>query len=377
MKFLRSERYAAFLLLGAAILGVVLANSALGPALQALRDQHLPVPWLGLDLSVGHWVTDGLLAVFFFLAAIELRHELAHGELDSARKALVPTIAAVGGVIVPAAIFLLMVPDRELAKGWPIPTATDIAFALGALALVGRSLPSRIRALLLALAVIDDLIAILIIAFFFTDDLRPLPLIAAVPVVLLFGWLSKRARSAPIVVILIVLGIAAWVLVYLSGIHATIAGVALGLIMAGTSAGRTRHALEPWSNGIILPVFAFVAALVVLPTVGISELSPVFWAIIVALPIGKLIGITGGALVANRFASKRHRIPLGDILAVAGLGGIGFTVSLLMNELAYAKQAEVVVEGTLAVLVASVIAAIIGVILTAIRARHYRSIDAT
>jgi NhaA family Na+:H+ antiporter len=160
MKFLRSERYAAFLLLGAAILGVVLANSALGPALQALRDQHLPVPWLGLDLSVGHWVTDGLLAVFFFLAAIELNHELAHGELDSARKALVPTIAAVGGVIVPAAIFLLMVPDRELAKGWPIPTATDIAFALGALALVGRALPSRIRALLLALAVIDDLIAI-------------------------------------------------------------------------------------------------------------------------------------------------------------------------------------------------------------------------
>ena len=376
MKFLRSERYAAFLLLGAAILGVVLANSALGPALQGLRDQHLPVPWLGLDLSVGHWVTDGLLAVFFFLAAIELKHELAHGELDSARKALVPTIAAVGGVIVPAAIFLLMVPDRELAKGWPIPTATDIAFALGALALVGRALPSRIRALLLALAVIDDLIAILIIAFFFTDDLRPLPLIAAVPVVLLFGWLSRRAQSAPIVFMLILLGITAWVLVHLSGIHATIAGVALGLIMAGRSAGRTRHALEPWSNGIILPVFAFVAALVVLPTVGIGELSPVFWAIIVALPIGKLIGITGGALVANRLASKRHRIPLGDIIAIAGLGGIGFTVSLLMNELAYAKQAEVAVEGTLAVLVASVIAAVIGVILTAIRARHYRVIDA-
>ncbi len=376
MKFFRSERYAAFLLLGAAILGVILANSTLGPALQGLRDSHLPISWLGLDLSVGHWVTDGLLAIFFFLAAIELKHELAHGELDSARKALVPTIAAVGGVIAPVAIFLLMVPDRDLSKGWPIPTATDIAFALGALALVGRALPSRIRALLLALAVIDDLIAILIIAFFFTDDLRPLPLIAAVPVVLLFGWLSRRARSAPIAGLLIVLGIAAWVLVHLSGIHATIAGVALGLIMAGKSGGRTRHALEPWSNGIILPVFAFVAALVVLPSVGIGELSPVFWAIIVALPVGKLIGITGGALVANRFASKRQRIPLGDIVAVAGLGGIGFTVSLLMNELAYANQPEVAVEGTLAVLIASVIAAVIGVILTAIRARHYRSIDA-
>jgi NhaA family Na+:H+ antiporter len=376
MKFLRSERYAAFLLLGAAILGVILANSAFGPALQGLRDQHLPVPWLGLDLSVGHWVTDGLLAIFFFLAAIELKHELTHGELDSAKKALVPTIAAVGGVIVPAAIFLLMVPDRELSLGWPIPTATDIAFALGALALVGRALPSRIRALLLALAVIDDLIAILIIAFFFTDNLLPLPLIAAVPVILIFGWLSKRARSAPLVALLIVLGSAAWVLVYLSGIHATVAGVALGLIMAGKSAGRTRHALEPWSNGIILPVFAFVAALVVLPAVGIGELSPVFWAIIVALPIGKLIGITGGALIANWFASKRHRIPFGDIAAVGGLGGIGFTVSLLMNELAYAKNPGIVVEGTLAVLIASVIAAVIGVILTAIRARHYQLLDA-
>ena len=375
MKFLRSERYAAFLLLGAAILGVTLANSALGPGLQTLRDQHLPVPWLGLDLSVGHWVTDGLLAVFFFLAAIELKHELTHGELDSPRKALVPTIAAVGGVIAPAAIFLLMVPDPELSSGWPIPTATDIAFALGALALVGRALPSRIRALLLALAVIDDLIAILIIAFFFTDDLRPVPLLAAVPVILVFGWLSRHARSAPIVVVLIVLGIAAWVLAHLSGIHATIAGVALGLIMAGKSAGRTRHALEPWSNGIILPVFAFVAALVVLPSVGVRELSPVFWAIIVALPIGKLIGITGGALVANRLASKVQRIPLGDIIAVAGLGGIGFTVSLLMNELAYTQQKEVAVEGTLAILIASVLAAIIGVILTAIRARRYRLMD--
>ncbi|MES2094736.1 MAG: Na+/H+ antiporter NhaA [Actinomycetota bacterium] len=376
MRFLRSERYAAFLLLGAAILGVILANSALGPVIRGVRDQSLPVPWLGLDLSVGHWVTEGLLAIFFFLAAIELKHELAHGELDSARKALVPTIAAVGGVLVPAGIFLLMVPDRELSQGWPIPTATDIAFALGALALVGRSLPARIRALLLALAVIDDLIAILIIAFFFTSDLRPLPLLAAVPVILVFGWLSRRVRSAPIVATLIVLGMAAWVLVYLSGIHATIAGVALGLIMAGRSAGRTRHALEPWSNGIILPVFAFVAALVVLPSVGIGELSPVFWAIIVALPIGKLVGITGGALVANRLVSRRQRIPLGDVLAVAGLGGIGFTVSLLMNELAYAKQEEVAVEGTLAVLVASVLAAVVGVILTAIRARHYRRIDA-
>lgn len=373
MKILRSERYAAFLLLGAAVLGVVLANSPIGTGLQTLKAFHLPIPALGLDLSVGHWVTDGLLAVFFFLAAIELKHELTHGELDSVRKALMPTIAAVGGVIVPAVIFLVIVPASNLSEGWPIPTATDIAFALGALALVGRALPSKVRALLLALAVIDDLIAILIIAFFFTDDLRVLPLIGAVLVIALFGWLSRRPASRLLTVILIILGIAAWILVHLSGIHATIAGVALGLIMAGKPAMRSRHALEPWSNGLILPLFAFVAALVVLPAVGLGQLSPVFWAIIVALPVGKLIGITGGSLIANRLVEADQRMPIGDILAIAGLGGIGFTVSLLMNELAFAGQEEVAVEGTLAVLVASVIAAIIGVVLTAWRARHYRA----
>ncbi|HEY8914537.1 Na+/H+ antiporter NhaA [Lacisediminihabitans sp.] len=375
MKILRSERYAAFLLLGAAVLGVILANTAWGPALQNAKDFHLDIPWLGLNLTVGDWEKDGLLAVFFFIAAIELRHELAHGELNSARKALVPTVAAVGGVIVPAIIFLLFVRDPALSVGWPIPTATDIAFALGALALVGRALPSRVRALLLALAVIDDLIAIIIIAAFFTSDLQPIPLLVSVPVVLLFGWLSARARSAPIVALLIVLGIAAWVLVHLSGIHATIAGVALGLIMAGKSAGKARHALEPVSNGFILPVFAFAAALVALPAVGITELSPVFWAIVVALPVGKLIGITGGAVIASALAGRggQKGIPLGDIVAVAGLGGIGFTVSLLMNELAYAHDHEIAVQGTLAVLVASVIAAVIGVSLTAARSRHYRS----
>lgn len=375
--FFRSERYTAFLLVGAAIIGVLLANSFAGTAISAVRDFHLPVPFLGLNLSVGHWVTDGLLAIFFFLAAIELKHELTHGELDSARKALVPAAAAVGGVVVPALIFVFMVPSGDLARGWPIPTATDIAFALGALALAGRALPSRVRALLLALAVIDDLIAIIIIAFVFTSNLNLIPLLAAIPVILVFGWLSRRRRTAPMVAALIVLGVAAWVLVYLSGIHATIAGVSLGLIMASGSAARTRHALEPWSNGLILPVFAFVASFVVLPAVGLSELSPVFWAIIVALPVGKLIGITAGGLLASRLGSggaRAARIPVGDIVAVAGLGGIGFTVSLLMNELAFADHHETAVEGTLAILIASLIAAVIGVILVAVRARHYRAL---
>ena len=378
--FVRSERVAALLLVLAAVLGVTLANSAIGPGVLAIRDHHLDIPWLGLHLSVGHWITDGLLAIFFFLAAIELRHEFTHGELDSPRKALVPAIAAVGGVLAPALVYLCFVQDQPSVNGWPIPTATDIAFALGVFALAGRGLPSRIRALLLALAVIDDLIAILLIAIFFTRELHPIPLLLAVPVVLAFGILSSRVRRhgrfAPwMVSALIVLGIVAWVLGHLSGIHATIAGVALGLVMAPGIAGRARHTLEPWSNVLILPLFAFAAALVLIPSVGISELNPVFWGILFALPVGKLVGISVGAFVGLRLlpaAERSAAAPLGDVLVVATLGGIGFTVSLLMNDFAFGDDPGITAQGTLAVLGGSLIAAVIGVVVTALRARHYR-----
>ncbi|MDF1479769.1 Na+/H+ antiporter NhaA [Leifsonia sp. H3M29-4] len=375
MQLLRSDRFAAMLLVAAAALGLILANSPLGDAARAVETFHIGAG--PIDLSVGHWIKDGLLAIFFFIAAIELRHELRHGELDTAGKALVPTAAAVGGVVAPAIIFLIIVRDGDLAQGWPIPTATDIAFALGVLAIVGRSLPARFRALLLAIAVIDDLIAIIIIAAFFTRDLQPLPLLAAIPLVLMFGWLSYRMRrgAAPwLLPLLIVIGLATWVLVFLSGIHPTIAGVALGLVMSDATGQRTRRAIEPWSNAVILPLFAIVAALVPIPQASITELSPAFWGVIVAMPVGKLVGITVGALIAIALAgrrSKQQRMPLPDIIAIAALGGIGFTVSLLMNELAYEPQPEVADEVTLAVLLASVIAAIIGGALTAVRGRHY------
>ena len=362
MGMLRSERFSAVLLLLAAVVGLVLANSPAAPLAHAVEGFGLG------PLSVGHWIKDGLLAVFFFLAAIELKHELRHGELDSPAKALVPTVAAVGGVIVPGLLYLVLAPS--LSAGWPIPTATDIAFALGVLAIVGRNLPPRFRALLLALAVIDDLIAILIIAAFFTKDLQPVPLLLAVPVILLFGWLSHRSGRWRVPA-LIVLGLLAWALVLLSGIHPTIAGVALGLVMADAPAARTRRALEPWSNAIVLPLFAIVAALVPFPDGGPGNLSPAFWAVIVALPVGKLVGITAGALLAGRLAPRGSPLPVGDVIAIAGLGGIGFTVSLLMNELAFGARPEVADQVTLAVLLASLVAAVIGGVLTALRSRHY------
>ena len=376
MTLLRSAQFAAIALIIAAALGIGLANSPIGGSLLELRDTYLDVPLLGLHLSVGHWVTDGLLAIFFFLAAIELKHELRHGELASPRKAFVPVVAAVGGVIVPALLFLLLVPTDDMKSGWPIPTATDIAFALGVLAIVGRSLPTRVRALLLALAVIDDLIAILIIALVFPGELQPVALLLAVPVVLVFGLLSYRIRPSNRVVVIaamIVLGLAAWVLVAISGIHPTIAGVALGLILATRRGEKVRHLIEPWSNVIVLPIFAFVATLVVLPDLTTAPLGPIFWAILVALPIGKIIGITGGALLARTLSGRREAnpIPVGDLLTVAALGGIGFTVSLLMNELAFESNRMHATEGTLGVLAGSIVSMVIGGVFGALRSRWY------
>ena len=228
---------------------------------------------------------------------------------------MLPAIAAVGGVVVPALIYVAFTAGTDTIDGWPIPTATDIAFALGVLAVFGTWIPTRVRVFLLALAVLDDLVAILIIAFFFTSDADLAALGYAGIAIALFGavsrlmkprsnWILSRRPQWPINLVLIVLGVIAWYFVYQSGVHATIAGVALGLVMARRPGGRAVHALEPWSNGIILPLFAFTAAMVPVPQVSPSELSPAFWGILVALPVGKIVGITLagglGSLVARR-----------------------------------------------------------------------------
>ncbi len=377
---LRSPRAGAFLLLIAAVLGLLAANSPLGPSLSELQHTYLSVPGTAISLSVGHWISDGLLAVFFFVVAIELRHELTAGELNSPSKAMRPAIAALGGVIVPIAVFLLVAAGSGLEDGWPIPTATDIAFALGILAVFGRGLPARLRVFLLALAILDDIIAILIIAVFFTTDPR-LGLIAAAGAgTVLFAVLSRRleGRARGVVgALMVVVALVTWGLVVLSGVHATIAGVALGLVMAARPADRTRHALEPFSNGVVLPVFAFSAALVVIPSVPLNELSPAFWGIVLALPVGKIVGIMlGGWLGARVVRAGGTTLGGQELLAAGALGGIGFTVSLLMNELAYADEPAVADEGTLAVLVGSAISMVVAAVVVSRLARSYRQREA-
>ncbi len=375
MSIIRSERTAAGLLLGAAALGLLLANTGIGPAL--IDIQHAYLGGGLLKISVGHAISDGLLAIFFFIVAIELKHELVAGELNSVQKAIHPAIAAVGGVLVPAGLYLLLTAGTDVQQGWPIPTATDIAFALGVLAVFGRGLPNRLRVFLLALAVLDDLIAILIIAVFFTTDPTLWELGLAAVTVALFGLLSRMLRGRmrwPLGVLMVLLALLTWWLVYDSGVHATIAGVALGLVMSRAPAGRVAHALEPWNNGVILPLFAFSAALVVIPNVSPSELSPAFWAILIALPVGKLIGITLGGWLGSftRKGPDRGRISLFGMVTISALGGIGFTVSLLMNELAFAGSEEVRSEGTLAVLLGSGIAIVAAGILVSALARRNR-----
>ncbi len=381
MRLLRSTRFPALILLLAAVIGLVIANSGWGEAAAGLKEAHVGIPGV-IDLSIGHWISDGLLAVFFFVAAVELQFELTNGQLNSPRTALQPAIAAAGGVIVPIAVYLVLAGGADTARGWPIPTATDIAFALGVLAVLGRGLPPALRVFLLALAILDDIVGIIFIAVLFTTDVDLLMLLLAIAGLVVFRILSRALDTSTkpvLIVALVVVALVVWWLVLSSGVHATIAGVGLGLVMAQQPALRTRHALEPWVNGIILPVFALSAALVAIPQVSPTQLSPAFWGVAVALPVGKVVGITLGGLLAQRIVHipGLPKVAFADLLALAALGGIGFTVSLLMAELSFAGADAIRDQAILGVMAGSLISLVLGAILVSWRAWHHRRLQTT
>jgi len=378
---LRTQQFPAVLLLAAALLGLLLANlSTFGP-IDAVLGFHIAIPGTSIDLSVAHWISDGLLAIFFFVVAMELQYELTRGELNSFSKAVQPAIAAAGGVIVPIIIYLVIAGGGQTATGWPIPTATDIAFALGVLAVFGKGLPAAVRVFLLALAILDDIIGIVFIAVLFAHDLNWIMLLLAVVGVVAFGFLSRMLpvkRSGIVITAMIVIGVLVWALVLLSGIHATIAGVMLGLAIAQSPSMRARHVLEPWVNGAILPIFAFAAAFVVIPAVSPAELSPAFFGIAVALPVGKIIGITVFGWIAIRIGSKGRSpaLTVTDLIAAGTLGGIGFTVSLLLANLAFAADAETRDQAILGVLVGSLISVVLAALIVSSRAAWHRKVTA-
>lgn len=374
---LRSQQFPAILLLVAAGVGLLLANTPAHDGIAGFLDAHIAVPGTMLDLSVAHWVSDGLLAIFFFVVALELQYELTRGDLNSVRKALQPAIAAAGGILVPVVVYLMIAGGADTSSGWPIPTATDIAFALGVLAVFGRGLPSAVRVFLLALAILDDIVGIIFIAVLFAKDLDFVMFLLGVVAVAVFAVLSRMLRGGariPVAIAMVLVGLVAWGLVASSGVHATIAGVMLGLVMAPKPADQTRHVLEPWVNGIVLPIFAFVAAFVVIPQVSPTELSPAFWGIVVALPVGKILGISLFGWIAMRIRPKgaAPALPFVDILAAGALGGIGFTVSLLLANLAFADDAVIRDQAILGVLLGSLISLVLAAVIVSARARGYR-----
>lgn len=369
---MKSERSAALLLLSAAILGLVIANSPLGPYLLDFKFSYFGFEALNLKLTVEHWVSDLALATFFLVAGLELKYELSIGVLSRFSTALVPVLAGVGGIVVPALIYTAFNWGTDYMVGWPIPTATDIAFALGVLAIFGRGLPKSARIFLLALAIFDDLVAITIIAIFYTTDVA-LEWLFAAALILAAHAIAERIPKLPINWIRVVSFLLIWYAVYQSGVHATIAGVALGLIIPATKAHSLVGKIQPWTNTVALPLFAFFAVAIVLPTFA-GEISSVFAGIAIALPVGKIVGITVFAIIANAIAKQDARLPLKvwDFAAVSGLAGIGFTVSLLMTNLAFESIPEIRAEATLAVIIGSLISLAFGAYLAQVRGRHYQ-----
>ncbi|NUS36833.1 MAG: Na+/H+ antiporter NhaA [Pseudarthrobacter sp.] len=396
-EILRKETVGGTLLVAAAVAALIWANSPASDSYFALRDFKLGYgPW-HLELSLGAWAADGLLAIFFFLVGLELKREFVAGDLRQISKSIVPVAAAVGGVAVPAVIYAVVnAASPETLRGWATPTATDIAFAVAVLAIIGSHLPSALRIFLLTLAVVDDLIAITIIAFFYSTNIQVTPLLLALIPLAIYTFLAQKYRrffgrhAAAAWLILLPLGAVTWSLVHASGIHATVAGVLLGfgipVIRSQASggpeagpglAGIFEHRFRPISAGVAVPIFAFFSAGVAVggwDGLGSALADPVALGIILGLVLGKPIGIMGTTWVLTKAtrASLDSSFKWIDVFGVALLAGIGFTVSLLVAELSFGHGSLHDDHAKVGILGASLIAALLATAVLRTRNRHYR-----
>ena len=370
---IKRDTFAAFALMAAVVLAMLIANSPLGDGYQELllKPLSLGIAPLQLTKTVLHWINDGLMAVFFLLVGIEIKRECVSGDLATLDRAMLPAIGAVGGMLVPALVYVVCNLSRPgLLGGWPVPTATDIAFALGVLALLGRGLPPALRIFLLALAVIDDLGAIVLIAVLFTEKLSWQALLLAGICLALLLVLNRAgvARRGPYLLV----GFLLWLSVLKSGVHATLAGVALGLAIPlprsvdpGNEpdvAARLEHALHPWVTFLILPLFALANAGVPLANLSVAVIThPVTVGIALGLLLGKFAGVFGFTWLAVRlgFGTLPAEVSWRQVAGVAWLTGIGFTMSLFLGALALpADDLQGAVR--LGVLLGSTVAALVG-----------------
>lgn len=376
--FLHQESAGGIVLMASALLALILANSPLSAAYFGTLATPivLTVGGTGIDKSALLWINDGLMALFFLLVGLEVKREVLTGQLSSWKQASLPLFAAIGGMALPALIFILInLGTPENIRGWAIPAATDIAFALGVLALLGKRVPVALKALLLAVAVIDDIGAIIIIAAFYTEsvDLGMLGSAAVVLALLAACGRAKVGSRLPYVI----LGIALWYFVLKSGVHATLAGVALAMcIPIEDSKGKglleeMEHGLHPWVAFMVVPIFALANAGVSFTGMQISAvLEPLPLGIALGLLIGKQIGIFGFAWLTVKFGIST--LPEGvrwvQIWGLSLIAAIGFTMSLFIGNLAFSSP-EMINAVKVGVLSGSVLAAIAGVIILKLSAR--------
>lgn len=388
---LHDETVGGAILLAAAALALIWANSPWADSYTALTKFHLGTDALGLhlNLSLSSWAADGLLAIFFFVVGLELKREFVAGDLRDPRRAALPVAAAVGGMVVPAVIFTAFTTGAgaEATRGWAIPTATDIAFAVAVLAVISTHLPAALRTFLLTLAVVDDLLAITVIAVFYSSKVDVTALLLALVPLALFAILVQRRVRSPW--LLLPLALATWALVHESGIHATVAGVLLGftvpVLRRDGDTGKPglaehfEHLVRPVSTGLAVPVFAFFAAGVSFGGYDgfVTALrDPVALGIVAGLVVGKTIGVFGTTrlLAAFTHASLDSSLRWIDVFGVAMLAGIGFTVSLLIGDLAYGLESPRQDIVKVAVLTGSVLAALLAAVVLRARNRHYRAV---
>ncbi|WP_052436702.1 Na+/H+ antiporter NhaA [Georgenia sp. SUBG003] len=378
---LENETFAGLVLLAGAVVALVWANSPWRESYQALADHVVGPESLHLALPVSGWAADGLLAIFFFVVGLELKTEFVTGALRDARLALVPILAAVFGMVGPAVVYTVVqaVSGTGRYEGWAIPVATDIAFAVAVLGIFGRGLPPAVRTFLLTLAVVDDLLGITVIAIFYTEEIHLLALLGSLALTAVFALLVNRRVTHWW--LLVPLAVVAWALMHASGVHATIAGVLMGLTVPALARGGEEEAMthrfveriQPWSAGLVLPIFAFFAAGVsVVDSGGLGGMlaDPVAVGVYVGLPLGKLLGIWGGVALLTKLTRLRlgSGIDLADIFPVAMVAGIGFTVSLLIASLSFDPSDPASAHARVAVLLGSLIAAVLGAILLRLRA---------
>lgn len=401
-EFLATEAAGGVLLVGAAVAALVWANSPWQASYETLwhTEVGIHVGRWALDLDLRHWVNDGLMAVFFLVVGLEVKRELLLGELRDRRRAALPVVAAVGGMVVPALVYLAFNRSGPEAGGWGIPMATDIAFAIGVLALVAPGIPSAVRLFLLTLAIVDDIGAIVVIAVFYTSSLDAGWLLAAALATVTVVLLRRLGFTAPL--LFAALGVGLWVALHASGVHATIAGVVMGLLAPATPAlnheivrSRTdelldvfspeaarqttriarqavsqlewlEHELHGWSSLAIVPVFALANAGVRLTAESLSgaTTSTLTLGVVLGLVLGKTVGITGASWVAIRLgvADRPDDVTWRQLIGAAALGGIGFTVSLFITALAFDAPAPVD-EAKVGVLVASLLATALATLL--------------